>query len=84
MIGRSIAVALPLAGCVRGAPTLILVGAYFPAWMACALVGIAGAIGARALMVGLNLSQVLPFQLFVCVAAGLVLAIAAWLFWFGR
>jgi hypothetical protein len=59
-------------------------GAYFPGWMFCGLIGLAGAIGARVLMVVSGLSEVLPFQLFLCVAIGLVIAVAVWLLWFGR
>lgn len=75
----------PLAGCAeRAAPSLILFGAYFPAWMFCALVGVLGAVGMRILMVASGLSQVVPWQLFVCTAVGLILALAVWLIWFGR
>ncbi|MEJ0024781.1 MAG: hypothetical protein WDN01_02035 [Rhizomicrobium sp.] len=75
----------PLGGCAsRGAPSLILFGAYFPGWMLCGLFGILAAIGTRAAMVLSGLSDVLPFQLFVCVSAGFFFAALAWLFWFGR
>jgi hypothetical protein len=52
--------------------------------MFCGLVGILGAIGARILMVLSGVSEILPFQLFICVAAGLIFATGAWLLWFGR
>lgn len=82
---RPIVLILPLVGCGGpGAPDFILFGAYFPGWMFCALVGVLGAIGARILMVVSGLSQILPFQLFISVAAGLIIATAAWLLWFGR
>lgn len=74
---------LALGGCAqRGAPSFPLFGAYFPAWMLCALLGILVAIGARAVFVATGLSAALPFQLFVCVATGLCFALLAWLLWF--
>jgi hypothetical protein len=74
---------LALSGCAqRGAPSLALFGAYFPAWMFCAIVGIVAAVGARIVFVASGLSDVLPFQLFVCVAIGACLALLAWLSWF--
>ncbi len=82
---RPVALVLPLSGCAApGASSFVLFGAYFPAWMLCALVGVFGAIGARIVMVVSGLSEFLPFQLFVCTASGLLIATAAWLFWFGR
>jgi hypothetical protein len=74
---------LGLSGCaVRGAPYYILFGAYFPAWMLCALVGILASIGARIGMVATGLSEQLPYQLFLCASAGVIIAVAAWLAWF--
>ena len=75
---------LILGGCSRGgAPSLVLFGAYFPDWMLCALLGIVVAIVARVAFVATGLSTVLPYQLFVCTAIGLIFALFAWLIWFG-
>jgi hypothetical protein len=72
-------------GCASpGAPSLILFGAYFPGWLLCGVAGIVAAIVARIAMVVSGLSDTLPLQLFVCVAVGLLVAIATWLFWFGQ
>ena len=38
----------------------------------------------RIAMVMSGLSNALPLQLFVCIAVGLLVAVAAWLFWFGQ
>jgi YtcA family len=77
---------LLLSGCGvgRGAPSFVLFGAFFPAWMFCASVGVMAAIGARALFVSTGWSTVLPFQLFVCTSIGLICGVLAWLLWFGR
>jgi hypothetical protein len=76
-------IAFALSGCApRGAPSFALFGAYFPAWMLCALIGIVCAVGARAALMASGLSSALPFQLFVCMAIGACFAVLAWLFWF--
>ena len=73
-----------LGGCAsHGAPSFVLFGAFFPAWMFCALIGIFGAIAARGIFVAAGLNSVLPFQLFVCSSVGLVVATLTWLIWFG-
>jgi YtcA family len=73
-----------LGGCAsHGAPSFVLFGAFFPAWMLCALIGIFGAIAARGIFVAVGLNSVLPFQLFVCSSVGLAVAALAWLIWFG-
>ena len=77
-----LALALLPATC-RGAPSIELAGAYFPAWLGCALVAVFGAILARAAMVVSGLAQVLPLQLFVCVSIGLLVAALVWLAWIG-
>lgn len=74
-----------LGGCsVGGAPSFELFGAFFPGWMFCALIGIFGAVGARAAFVGTGFSNVVPHQLLVCTAMGVIAATLAWLLWFGR
>jgi YtcA family len=73
------------AGCAsHGAPSIVLFGAFFPAWMLCAFIGIFGAIAARGIFVAAGLDSVLPFQLFVCSSVGLVVAALTWLTWFGQ
>jgi YtcA family len=76
---------MTLTGCSAGsAPSFDLFGAFFPAWLLCGLIGIAGAIAARAVFVGTGVANVVPFQLFVCTAIGVIVALMAWLLWFGR
>ena len=74
----------PLLGCSRSvAPSFEIAGAYFPAWMFCALFGIVAAAGARAALVAGGLASVLPYQLFVCTSIGLIFALLLWLIQFG-
>jgi YtcA-like protein len=73
-----------LGGCTRGtAPAFQIFGAFFPAWLMCALVGAVGAIVARILFVTTGLSDILPFQLFVCTAIGVLCGALTWLLFFG-
>jgi hypothetical protein len=87
-IGRLLMVAsfqLALTNCSSGgAPSFTLFGAFFPAWMFCGLIGIVGAVAARSIFVGSGLSNILPYQLLVCTAIGVIVAILAWFVWFGR
>jgi hypothetical protein len=74
-----------LGGCAsHSAPSFVLFGAFFPAWMLCAFIGIFGAIAARGIFVAAGLDSVLPFQLFVCSSVGLGVAALTWLTWFGQ
>jgi hypothetical protein len=76
-------IATSLSGCdVRGAPSYVVFGAYFPAWMFLALLAIVAAIVTRAIFVATGLARVLPFQLFVCAAVGVSAALLAWSRWF--
>jgi hypothetical protein len=67
-----------------GAPSFTLFGAFFPGWMFCGLTGIIGAVAARTVFVGSGLSNILPYQLLVCTAIGVIVAILAWFVWFGQ
>jgi len=65
--------ALPLGGCSGGAPTIFLAGAYFPAWLICAVAGVLGAVVVRVALVALAIDDALPFRLgiYVCIAAAI-------------
>jgi hypothetical protein len=76
---------LALCGCSQaGAPSIELFGAFFPAWLLCAVLGIFVAFGARMIFAARGLTDVLPLQLVVCTSIGLIFALLVWLFWFGR
>jgi YtcA family len=69
-----------LGGCAA-APSIAIAGAYFPAWLVCALIGVLGAIVARMALAAAALGQTLPLQLLVCLSVGVVCAAAAWAGW---
>jgi hypothetical protein len=76
---------LSLCGCSEAsAPSFDIFGAFFPAWLLCAVLGIFVAFGARVLFVARNLTDVLPFQLSVCTSLGAIVALLVWLICFGR
>jgi hypothetical protein len=58
-------------------------GSYFPAWMLCGTIGIVAAIVARAVFLTTALADVLPYQLMVCTAIGVVVALVVWLLLYG-
>ncbi len=84
-VGSSLAMSsLFVSGCSsRSAPTLGLFGAYFPAWIACALIGVAAATFTRMLLVRGRLSRIVPVRMLACCAIGLIAACLAWL-WLER
>ena len=72
-------VAITMSGCaLRGAPSFVLLGAFFTAWMSLADIAILTALGARVALVAAGLSGILPLQLLVCASAGLTVAILAY------
>ena len=70
-----------LAACGCGAPSLIIAGAYFPAWLMCAILAVVVATILRAVMVATRLSQLIPFQLAVCTSIGAIVALIVWFMW---
>jgi hypothetical protein len=76
---------LSLCGCSElGAPSFDLFGAFFPAWLLCAVLGIFAAFGARIFFAARNLTDALPFQLPLCTSLGAIFALLIWLTCFGR
>ena len=67
-------------GC-GGAPSVTIAGAYFPAWLLCAIVAVLVAAVIRALMVATGFANYIPYQLAVCCSAGAIFALILWHFW---
>ena len=64
------------------APSLVVFGAFFPAWILCALVGVVGAILVRAALVMLKLDELLPAKLVVYLAFAILIGIGVWRLWY--
>ena len=75
-------IASQLGGCSGGAPSFVIFGAYFPAWLLSAMIGVCGALGAR-VFIGASRADT-PYLLFVCVSVGIVAGSLFWLVLFGR
>ena len=75
--------ALSSTGC-GGAPSLTIAGAYFPAWLLCAVIAVLVAAFIRAVMVATGLANFIPYQLAVCCSAGVIVALILWHFWVGH
>ena len=74
--------ALLATGC-SAAPSQNILGSYFPSWMICALVGVAGAIVARLIFVAVGIERYLPAPLVVYLALTAAFAFGIWLIWLG-
>jgi hypothetical protein len=75
--------ATALSGCaLRGAPSYEIFGAFFPAWMVFALIGIGAAIAARVVFVRTGVAEVVPQQLLVCASIGVIVGLLTWLLWY--
>jgi hypothetical protein len=78
-LGLGIVTSCALSGCsFAAAPSFELFGAFFPAWMICALIGIFGAAAARVLLTSRTLDDTIPFELALCTAVGVIVSLIAW------
>ena len=77
------AVALTVSGCSR-APTLDLLGSYFPAWMLCAVAGILAAVIIRHILALAGIHEFVPAPLLTYTGFAVSGALLLWLFWFGH
>jgi hypothetical protein len=78
-----IAIALPIAGCSY-APTMDLLGSYFPGWMLCAVLGVAAAVIIRQILVVAAISEFVVAPLLTYAALAVSATLLAWLLWFGH
>ncbi len=60
-------------------PTVDVLGSYFPAWMVCILIGLAGALITRQLLIGLKLNAHLRPAAIVHLCLIIIFTLAAWL-----
>ncbi len=77
--GASLSLVL-LMGC-RGAPSINLLGSFFPAWMLCAGVGVAVSVALRQVFIKTEIDQHLPARMLVYVCLwGLITLLTLLLF----
>jgi len=76
---------LGLSACsLRGAPSYSIFGAFFPAWLLCAGIGLVGSVVLRVLVIALGFEEVLPWPLLVYTAFATGAALWLWLALFGE
>ena len=80
----AVMMAVPLAGCSSGAPTIYLAGAYFPAWLLCAIAGVLGAVVVRVILVVLGIDDGIPFRLLTYIAIAIGIGLLVSIVGFGR
>ena len=73
--------AFVLGGCAA-APTLDVFGSYFPAWMACIVIGLLATVVARLLLIGLGIDAHLRPKAVINPCLALLFTLAAWLIFF--
>ena len=78
-----VAVALAVSGCSH-APTLDLLGSYFPAWMLCAVAGILAAVIIRQILSLVGIHEFVNAPLLTYTGFAVSAALLLWLFWFGH
>ena len=80
---RHVAATLTLSGCSH-APTLDLLGSYFPAWMLCAVAGILAAVIIRQILALAGIHEYVLVPLLTYTGYAVSAALLLWLFWFGH
>jgi uncharacterized membrane protein len=70
-----------LTGC-RGAPSINLLGSFFPAWMLCMALGVAGAFAVRGVCVRTGIEPHLQPRLLVYSCLWGLLTLLSWLLFF--
>jgi len=78
-----VAIALPVAACDT-APTLNLLGSYFPAWMLCAVLGIVAAVIIRQILAVAGINDYVVAPLLTYAAFAVAATLLTWLLWFGH
>jgi YtcA family len=81
-LGR-VAIALTVSGCSR-APTMDLLGSYFPGWMLCAAVGVLAAIIIWRILAMAGIDEHVVAPLLTYGGLALSATLLAWLLWFGH
>lgn len=76
------AIALMVSGCSH-APTMDLLGSYFPAWMLCAALGVLAAVMIRQLLAAAGIAEYVIAPLLTYAGLAVFVTLLVWLFWFG-
>ena len=66
----------------RGAPSINLLGSFFPGWMLCMILGVAGALVVRRVCIRTNIEPHLQPRLFVYFCLWGLITLLSWLLFF--
>jgi len=79
-----VSTALLLVGCgeTPHAPTVDIIGSYFPSWIVCIVVGLVLALVLRLLLIGLKIDAYVRLKLIVYMCAAVCFALVVWLMFF--
>jgi len=70
-----------LSGC-RGAPSINLMGSFFPGWMLCMILGVIGALLLRQVFIKINIDAHLPLPGIVYFCLWVFITLLSWLLFF--
>ena len=73
-----------LAALAGGAPSYSLFGAFFPAWLLCAMIGIIACLVLRGTLIAVHFDDAIPLKLVVYTAFAVLVALGLWLMLFGE
>lgn len=72
-----------VSGCSH-APTMDLLGSYFPAWMLCTALGVVAAVIIRQVLVVAGIAVYVVAPLLTYAGLAVFVTLLLWLFWFGH
>jgi hypothetical protein len=78
-----VAIALAVSGCSR-APTMDLLGSYFPAWMLCAAIGVLATVVIWRILATAGIDEYVVAPLLTYTGLALSATLLFWLLWFGH
>lgn len=81
--GVVVLLTLECAACVRGAPSLVLFGAYFPLWLFCMVIGVVASMAASLVLARAGVLGRLPYPTIVCAALGVTAGLLVGVLCFG-
>ena len=70
-----------MTGC-RGAPSINLLGSFFPSWMFCMILGVLGALLLRQFFIKTKIDPYLLWPVFVYFCLWICITLLSWLFFF--
>jgi len=70
-----------LTGC-RGAPSINVLGSFFPGWMFCMAIGVVGSLLLRLVFIKTNIDEHLPMRTPVYVCLWVLITLLSWLLFF--